>query len=392
MLRLPLNVWILAATLSLVVASVPLLVLISGLLGAQLAPAQELATLPLALSVIGLACAAIPAALLAKNLGRKLAGFLGIGISFFGALFCALATWLGDFYFLLFGALLIGMSTAFFQQFRFAAIESLRNKEDTGPALSVIMLCSVVAGILGPELGELGRDTFAQAPYTGSFLLLALLMLLAMLVFSFFRNPVFVEQQQSAQGRKLMTIVLQPVFLIAVAASLIGYAVMSSLMTSTPISMNVIHGHSLQESKWVIQSHIVGMFAPSLFSGLLIKRFGTGAIMTAGSLLYLVVIVIAASGHHVFHYWWALVLLGIGWNFLFISGTSLLPAAYQHNERFKAQAVNDFAIFTSQAVASLSAGWILFSFGWLTQVLLCLPIVVLMLGISVYHWWTSRGS
>lgn len=393
MLRLPLNVWILAATLSLVVASVPMLVLISGLLGAELAPTPELATLPVALSVIGLALAAIPAALIAKNIGRKRAGFLGISVSLAGSLCCALAPVFGKFYFLLIGALLIGSSTAFFQQFRFAAIESLHNKEDTGPALSVIMLCSIVAGILGPELGEAGRDLVKQdIPYTGSFLLLALLMLVAMAVFSFFKNPKFIEEMDDGPGRPLRNIIQQPLFLIAVAASLVGYAIMSSLMTSTPISMNVMHGHSLQDSKWVIQSHIVAMFAPSLFSGVLIKRFGTGAIMTAGSVLYLIVILIAASGHHILHYWWALVLLGVGWNFLFISGTSLLPQTYRHSERFKAQAVNDFAIFACQALASLSAGWLLFSFGWLTQVLLCLPFALLILLVALYHWYKPNTA
>lgn len=385
--RLPLNVWILAATLSLAVAGIPLLVLISGILGALLSPHAELATLPLALNVVGLAVAAIPAALIAKRIGRKLAGYLGLSLSLVGALLCALSTWLVSFYCLLLGALFIGFSTAFFQQFRFAAIESLSNKEDTGPALSVIMLCSIVAGILGPELGDAGKDLIVQdVPYAGSFLLMAAVTLLAMGVFSFFKNPKIIDNDDSGPSRPLREIIRQPVFIIAVSASLVGYAVMSFLMTSTPISMNVLDGHSLQDSKWVIQSHLVAMFAPSLFSGYLIKRFGAGAIMTVGSALYLLVIAIATSGHHVLHYWWALVLLGIGWNFLFISGTSVLPGTYRHSERFKSQALNDFSIFAAQAAASLSAGWILFSFGWLSQVLVCLPIVIVMLIISLYYW------
>ena len=393
MLRLPRNVWIIAATLSLAIAGMPLLVLISGLLGAKLAPVAELATLPLALTVVGLALAAIPAAFIAKRIGRKNAGFLGISIAFVGTLFCALATYLLSFFFLLLGSLLIGTSTAFFQQFRFAAIESLQNKDDTGPALSLIMLCSIFAGIFGPELGEIGRDLISiDAPYMGSFVLMALVLVLSFIVFSFFKNPHIIEEDDQGPSRPLATIVKQPTFIIAVCASLVGYAVMSFIMTSTPISMNVMHGHSLQDSKWVIQSHLVAMFAPSLFSGYLIKRFGTGVIMSAGSLIYLFVIGIAASGHHLLHYWWSLVLLGIGWNFLFISGTSLLPSSYRHSERFKAQAVNDFSIFGSQALASLSAGWILFSLGWLTQILICLPFVILMLLVALYHWRTQAQT
>lgn len=389
--RLPKNVWVLAATLSLAMASIPLLVLIGGLLGAALAPVPGWATLPLAFNVVGLAIAAIPASIIAKKIGRKMAGFLGMSISLTGVLLCALATIQNSFYLLLLGGFCIGMSVAFLQQFRFAAIESLRDPNDVGPALSVIMLCSIVAGILGPELGGLGKDLIPAAqPYTGSFLIMASVLVLAMLCFTAFKNPVLIEEHESGESRPLLTIVRQPVFLVSVSASLIGYAVMSFLMTSTPISMNVFAGHSLAESKWVIQSHLVAMFLPSLFSGYLIKRLGPALIMTAGAVLYLLVILVASLGQHVLHYWWALVMLGVGWNFLFMSGTTVLPRSYRHSERFKSQAVNDFSIFASQAFASLSAGWVLFKFGWLSQVLYCLPITVLMLFIAIYYLLSER--
>ncbi len=391
MIRLPKNVWIIAATLSLAISGIPLLVLVSGLIGSRLAPMEELATLPLALNVVGLAIFAIPAAVLARKFGRKKAGFVGLCSAFTGMLLCAASTLLESFNFLLLGALFIGFSTAFFQQFRFAAIESLKDLEDTGPALSVIMLCSIVAGILGPEIGDMGRDLInSKTGYTASFLLMALIILLAMSVWTFFQNPHITEDSDSGPGRHLSDIVRQPLFLIALTASLIGYAVMSFLMTSTPISMHLIQGHSLDESKWVIQSHLIAMFAPSLFSGLLIKRFGPAPIMLVGSLLYLLVVAIASAGHHLLHYWWALVLLGIGWNFLFISGTSLLPQTYQHSERFKAQAVNDFSIFLAQALASLSAGWILYRLGWMNQVLICLPFVVFMLIVALVYLLVFR--
>ena len=150
-------------------------------------------------------------------------------------------------------------------------------------------------------------------------------------------------------------------------------------MTSTPLSMHEHHGHSLQDAKWVIQSHLVAMFLPSLFSGFLLQRFGIGKVMLAGGLLYLAVAVVALQGVAVLHYWWALVLLGVGWNFLFLSGTSLLPKAYNHAERFKTQAINDFIIFTLQGVASLSAAWVLFQFGWNIQVLSTIPFAVVLL-------------
>ncbi|MDO3384733.1 MFS transporter [Gilvimarinus sp. SDUM040013] len=383
-LRFPRNVWVLAGTLSLVMTSIPLMVLISGLLGAKLAANPALATLPLACTIVGTALTTLPAASLVRRRGRRFAGFTGIACSAIGALLGLAATEFSSFISLLSGAAFMGAAMAFFQQFRFAAIESLSDPADAGPAVSMIMLSGIVSAIVGPEFGAWGRHWSGLAQYSGSFLILLLAIVLAAIVFMGFRNPEQLQTQDKGTGRPLSEIVRQPVFLIALASAAIGYAVMSFLMTSTPISMHSHYGHSLHEAKWVIQSHLMAMFLPSLFAGFLLQRLGVITLMLSGCVLYFAVLIIALSGHAVMHYWWALVLLGVGWNFLFLAGTTLLPKAYSGAERFKAQAVNDFSVFSLQAAASLCAGWVLVSFGWQVQVLATLVPVVLLLLISVW--------
>ncbi|MCP8897831.1 MFS transporter [Gilvimarinus xylanilyticus] len=378
---LPANVWVLFTTLALVMTSIPLMVLISGLIGLQLAPEPELATLPLALAVTGTAFSTLPAAWLMQNLGRRGGGFVGLLLSFLGAIAGAFACQFSSFTLLLVAAVLLGAAMAFYQQFRFAALEAV-SAAQAGPAVSVIMFSGVIAAFLGPELAVWGRSWPGSAEYTGAFVLLAVVMALAALVFSRFRAVATAQESIDEPARPLRTLIVQPVFLQALAAAAIGYGVMSFLMTSTPISMHEMHGHSVADAKWVIQSHLLAMFVPSLFAGALLKSLGVQRLMLLGSVLYALVLALGLLGVSLMHYWGALVLLGIGWNFLFLSGTSLLPGAYRPAEKFKVQAANDFVIFAVQAVASLSAGWVLYQFGWRWQVLSCLVPVVLLLVTS----------
>lgn len=384
----PRNVWLLSITLALVMTAVPLMVLISGLLGARLAPVPELATLPLAFVVLGTAFFAFPAAMLMRRRGRRFGGFFALGCSLAGAGAGAVATETESFASLLLASVSMGAGMAFYQQFRFAAIESMPSAARAGSAVSLIMLSGIVSAFVGPELGIWGRQWPGLAEYTGAFVLLAGLVLVAALVFAGFKNPLPVHEESVEPARPLWRIVCQPVFLMALAAAAIGYGVMSFLMTSTPISMHNMHGHSLAEAKWVIQSHLVAMFLPSLFAGVLQQRIGSARLMLTGCGLYALVLIIALNGQAVLHYWWALVLLGVGWNFLFLAGTTLLPAAYRGAERFKTQAVNDFSIFAVQAVVSLLAGWVLYRYGWTLQVWLCVPVVVLLALAS--GWYATR--
>lgn len=389
--RFPRNLWVLAVCQFLLMSATSMMILVGGLLGAHLAPQPRWATLPITAVILGVATATIPAALLMRRFGRKAGTYLGLTLMLLGALLCFYAATFGYFSRFLLGAFLVGLAMAFVHQFRFAAMESLDKPEDAGPALSLLMLSGIFAAFLGPELGIAGKDLVASAHgYAGSFLLLAVVILLAMIVFSRFENPANQVEEQLVAGRPISALMRAPKFIIAVTAGAVSYGVMSLLMTATPISMHEMQGHSLVQTKWVIQSHIVAMFLPSLVSGFWIKRFGLEKLLLTGTLVYAVTLVIAWQGQAVMHYWLALVLLGVGWNFLFLAGTVLLPESYQPEERFKAQAANEFVIFGVQALTSLSAGWLIFQLGWISVVALCAPFVLIVFGATLWMFWLRK--
>ncbi|TLU64622.1 MFS transporter [Thalassotalea litorea] len=393
--KYPRNIWVLVVSQPLLLCISPTMTFISGLLATKIAPDPTLATLPLTMMIVGLALSTLLAARLSAKFGRKKATNVGYIIALIGALLAIFAAKNTNFYILIAASLCFGSSLAFSQQLRFAALESV--SEVDGPrVISVLMLSGIAAAMIGPEVALLSKDWLpSQGTYVGSFVALSGLILISMLIFQGFSNPAVAELKTiEKSGRPLSEITRQSVFIIAVCSAAIGYGVMSLLMTATPLSMHDVHGHSLADTKWVIQSHIAAMFLPSLFTGSLIKRFGAGKILIAGSLMMLLVLIIALGGHQVMHYWWALVLLGIGWNFMFITGTVLLPQSYQHNERFKVQAVNDFTVFTVQAMGSLLAGYLLFSSNWKTLVMIASPLVAVMFLISIiqYRRERSRGQ
>ena len=230
----------------------------------------------------------------------------------------------------------------------------------------------------------LGKNLL-QVEFAGSFILLAGLFLLGLLFLTGFKNPVFKEEKLEGGQRSLKEIVKQPIFWVAMLSATVGYAVMSFIMTATPVSMHVMDGHSLMHTKWVVQSHIVAMFLPSLITGWIISKLGITRMMVTGLVVYLICIVIAFLGKDISNYWVSLILLGIGWNFLFIGATTLLPKSYRVSERFKVQALNDFVIFGIQAVASLSSGWFIYAVGWKTLLLINLPFIFFQL-IVIIKW------
>ncbi|PKH89075.1 MFS transporter [Colwellia sp. Bg11-28] len=384
---LPRNIWILFISQPLVMSASPIIVFIGGILSSKMANDPSLATLPITLMILGVAAGSIPAAMLAKNKGRKFAVYTGLSCSLIAVIVALFSAKLALFELFCFASMLIGIGGAFTQQLRFAAIESSLNKEDVPKILSILMLSGVFAAFLGPEVAVAGKD-WLNSPYgyAGSFLFLAALILCAMIMMLAFKNPPVSANETIGEPRELKVIAKQPIFLIAVCTATIGYALMSYLMTATPISMHHMQGHSLQETKWVIQSHIAAMYIPSLFTPWLVKYLKLKGLMLIGISIYAVVALIALSGHEVMHYWWALILLGIGWNFLFLTGTSLLPESYHASERHKVQATNDFVLFGFQAVASLLAGWVLFNAGWHWVVITSLPfILVLFTVVGFYH-------
>ena len=384
---LPRNIWLLFISQPLVMSASPIIVFIGGILSSKMASDPSLATLPITLMILGVAAGSIPAAMLAKNKGRKFAVYTGLSCSLIATIIAMFSAKLALFELFCFASMLIGVGGAFTQQLRFAAIESSLNKEDVPKILSILMLSGVFAAFLGPEVAVVGKD-WLNSPhgYAGSFLLLTALIICSMLMMLAFKNPPVNESETVGEPRDLKTIAKQPIFLIAICTATIGFALMSYLMTATPISMHHMQGHSLQETKWVIQSHIAAMYIPSLFTPWLVKYLKLKGLMLIGTLIYAVVALIAFSGHEVMHYWWALILLGIGWNFLFLTGTSLLPKSYHASERHKVQATNDFVLFGFQAIASLLAGWVLFNAGWHWVVITSLPFILLLFTVvGFYH-------
>ena len=390
---LPKNVWLLFLVQPLVMAASPVIVFIGGILATSMGADPALVTLPVTVMILGVASAAIPAALLAKKKGRRFATFSGFCLGFFGTILAMFAALNGSFELFVFASLLFGACTAFIQQLRFAAIESISNTKDVPTVLSILMLSGIFSAFLGPEIAVTAKDWLSSPHgYAGSFLFLAGLFLVAMLLMLNFNNPEVKPSDNHGEIRPLSKIIKQPIFIIAILSAAIGFALMSYLMTATPLSMHHLHGHSLNDTKWVIQSHIAAMFIPSLFTALLVKRIGLKNLMLAGTIIYAVVAVIALSGEQVMHYWWALILLGIGWNFLFLTGTSLLPQSYRASERHKVQAINDFIIFGFQATASLMAGWILFKAGWHVVVLTSLPFIVILFAVSGFYFKKERQN
>jgi len=386
-IKLPRNVWLLFLAQPLAMCSASMVVFAGGLIASKVASDPELATLPLTLMILGTASAVIPASMLMKKLGRRKGTIIGLSWAVVGSLLCMYAAIQSMFWLLVFGSVLLGMSMAFVAQMRFAAIESLDSIEDSPTAISVLMVGGMFAAILGPEAAVVAKD-WIDSPhgFAGSFLALTMLLLASIVLVTALKPIGVKEAQTEGNSRSLSEIVKQPIFIIAVCSGAIAYSVMSYIMTATPLSMHEVDGHSLHDTKWVIQSHIIAMYLPSLFSAFLIRYIGIPKLMIVGSLIYVAVIIVGMSGSHVMHYWWTMVLLGIGWNFLFTSGTLLLPESYTPQERFKTQATNDFSIFLVQAMASLSAGMILFSQGWSILLSISVPVILIMFAVSIWYF------
>ncbi|MBA6348748.1 MFS transporter [Colwellia sp. BRX8-9] len=388
---LPKNIWLLFIAQPLVMAASPVIVFIGGILSTRMASDPSLATLPVTVMILGVACGAIPAAMLAKNKGRRFAIFTGYSVGLVATLTAMVSALIANFELFVFAGLLFGISTSFIQQLRFAAIESIKDDKDIPTVLSILMLSGIFSAFLGPEIAVVAKDWLASPyGYAGSFLVLAGLIVCAMIIMLNFKNTQIESHQQVGDTRPLSEIIKQPIFIIAILSAAIGFALMSYLMTATPLSMHQMSGHSLHETKWVIQSHIAAMFIPSLFTAWLVKRIGLKNLMLIGTVIYALVAVVALSGEQVMHYWWALILLGIGWNFLFLTGTTLLPQSYKPSERHKVQAINDFIIFGLQATASLLAGWVLFKAGWHTVVLTSMPFIAILFAVTWFYYIKDR--
>ncbi|MBE2259183.1 MAG: MFS transporter [Candidatus Accumulibacter sp.] len=384
------NIALLAAAQALLLTNGVTLVAINGLLGMQLAADKRLATLPITTYVIGAALAALPAALFMKHRGRRAGFMLGAAFGVGGALLSAMAVFTSSFWLLCLATILAGIYNAFGQQYRFAAVDAAP-ADWRGKAISLTLAGGIVGGVVGPQVGTLTRNLL-EPTYLASYAALAGFAALAMALASRLAIPALPVDQQQAAGRPLRAIARQPEIIVAVLAAACGYATMNLLMTATPLAMDIC-GLPFADTAFILQWHVIGMFAPSFFTGDLIKRFGVLPVLLLGAALLFVCIAIALSGVSLMHFWWALLLLGVGWNFLFVGGTTLLTEACRPEEKAKVQGSNDFIVLGVQGVTSLAAGMLVTDGGWATLNALALPIVMLTaLASLLLWWWLSRAK
>jgi len=355
------KVGLLSACQAMLLTNNSTLIAINGLAGLALAPSALLATLPVTCWVVGGAIATMPASQYMKRVGRQSGLIRGASIGIVGALLCAGAVWQASFWLLCFGALVFGTFNAFGQYYRFVAAE-VASPDFRPTAVSLVLAGGLVGGILGPTTSRITVDLIGPR-FTGAYLALIVFVLVTMAVLSRIRIPDLSAAEHAAVGRPMSEIAKQPKYIVAVMTGAISYGVMNFLMTSTPIAMQGC-GHSFGDEAMVISSHVVAMFAPSFVTGPLIKRVGAIPVMLAGAALNVAAIAIALAGVEVSNFWWSLVLLGVGWNFLYIGATTLLTETYRPEERAKAQGANETAIFVMMALSSFSSGMIVTNAGW----------------------------
>jgi len=357
--------------------------------GASLTPAAELAMVPVAIMTTGTAFGMIPATYAMDYLGRKAGLLLFIGLGLGGCMVAIIALQYSSFVGFCAASLIIGTSSSGLLQSRFTAMESV-SLENQPTAASMVMGAGIIAAFLGPELAVIGIQITA-IDYQGSFLLTALCLGIAAAILALFKSVATIAIAPKKSTVTATQLLRNPSFFLALASASVAYIVMSFVMTGTPISMHHIHGHSLIDTKWVIQSHIAAMFLPSFIAPLLFKHLQIKGMMVLGLVCYCATIVIGFFDTSVSGFWLQLVLLGMGWNFLFVAGTALLPSSHREEDKFKAQRLNDFTVFSISAVAALSAGWAISILSWQQMLLGCLIPVALMI-IVLIRDATYRGE
>ncbi len=355
------QIGLLAACQAMLFTNNSTLIAINGLAGLALAPNASLATLPVTCWVVGGAIATMSASQYMKRVGRQAGLMRGASIGILGALISAGAVWQASFWLLCFGALVFGTFNAFGQYYRFVAAE-VASPDFRATAVSLVLAGGLVGGILGPTTSRITVDLIGPR-FTGAYLALIVFVLVTMALLARIRIPDLSAAEQAATGRPMSEIARQPKYLVAVISGAISFGVMNFLMTSTPLAMRDC-GYPYGDAAFVISSHVVAMFAPSFVTGPLIKRIGVIPVMLAGAALNIAAVMVALSGLAVANFWWSLVLLGVGWNFLYIGATNLLTETYRPEERAKAQGANEFAIFAMMALSSFSSGMIVTNAGW----------------------------
>ena len=367
-----------------------LLIASAALVGIVLAPNPGLSTLPLAFHFLAVVSTTFPASLLMKRVGRKNGFLVGLVAAAAGATVCAYSIRAGSFVGYCAGVSLMGIFNAFGQYYRFAAAD-VATEAYRSRAISLVLAGGLVAEFAGPNLANVTKDLVAGAAFSGGYASLIIVYLISMLVVAGLRVPAPTVEEQSELGRPLIVIARQPTYVVAVVCVMIAYGVMNLLMTSTPLAMQH-NGHAFSSAALVIEWHIVGMYAPSFFTGHLIARFGIIKVMMAGTVILAFCVVTTLMGDNsVGAFLTALAFLGVGWNFLFVGGTTLLTTTYAPAEKAKAQGLNDLFVFAAVAVTALSSGLLHHLIGWSLLNYGVLPMVAIA-GVAILYLAKARST
>jgi MFS family permease len=379
------NVIVLALCQALMMIGTSTLIAEAALVGHLLAPDKILATLPLALQQLGAMSATFPASFLMKRIGRRGGFTVGTLFGMTGTAIATIAVFMGSFWLFCAGTALNGVYNGFGLFYRFAAADGVAPNW-RGKAISYVLAGGLIAAFVGPETAKLTKDLFAPIEFAGSFAALIGVAFLALLAVQLIDIPPPSAAERREPGRPLAQIASQPTFIVAVLTSMVSWSSMTFLMTATPLAM-VACGHGFDSAAFVIQWHIIAMYAPSFFTGHIINRLGVINIILLGAALEAAAAAANLSGLEVVHFWAGLVLLGLGWNFMFVGASTLLTETYRPAERAKAQATHDFLMFGLVTLAALSSGAMQHLFGWATLNVGVLPFIGL---VVIATLWLRR--
>ena len=376
------NAFILAVAMTLSSCSAIIVFTSAGIIGTMLSPINSLVTLPISTFVIGTAIATVPASLLMGKLGRKLGFMLGAVLAFFGAMLAIYSLYEQSFVLFCCATLLLGSYMAFTQYYRFAAADRA-TENFRGKAISWVLIGGIGGSIFGPLIVIYSRETLSPVMFAGTFVASAILALCAFALISLIDIPVVKESKDDRPTRPLSVILKQPRLIVAIITGMVSYGVMNLLMTATPIAM-VACGFSVDDSAWVIQWHALAMYGPSFFTGHLIARYGVERIIFVGLSMLVAAAIAGLAGITFINFSVGLILLGLGWNFGFIGATTMVTECYEPAEKSKVQAVNDFSIFATVAIASLTSGKLFSSIGWSAVNIALFPTVAVAVGALIW--------
>jgi len=358
-------------------------VLLGGIITSQIMLKDSLATLPMTLMIIGIAISAPFASRFMSIWGRQKGFLFSSVLSCFALILCSIAIYSQNFFIFAIGNFLIGSSQAFIHQYRFAASESVK-KEFIPRSISIILLLGIISALLSSNFAEYFKDFFPNNLFLGSYIFLSFTAIIPFFILFFYEDIRNTNEHSKLKIETIFKLLKNIKIIQSIVSAGLGYFTMAIIMTATPMHMHLVNKFTLFETSIVIQLHVIGMFLPSLFSGDLIKKFGNTNIIYAGVVILFLSILTNTFFDFYYSYMLGLILLGVGWNFLFVSGSSLLVVSYEEKDKFTAQGLNDFIVFSTQGIGSLSAGFLLYFSNWTVINLLCVPLLIIVLIVSFF--------